>query len=305
MGFFHSIGKALFGSKPKMEQQSILTPEQTALVNNWSKYLNSQIGKGVAPYSGEEYAGSNPYFENYLNYTNPLQGNISSALTKALSGNPAYQISPETTNQIFNARVKAPAEQNWETNIIPKIEEQFAGAGALSSSGLNRALAESGRKMNTDLYSTYGNMLNNATNENASLYNSAANRALTGAGQATNINNSIFGNILRQATTEQGLQQQPLTEAYNKWQSAQPYNNPLLSALRGVNPLTPTFRNVMTGGSSGILGSAIGAAGNVLGGYLGGGGSLSGLFGGGSSGSVNVPGGYSSYVPQLFGSTYL
>ena len=265
MGLFSGIKHALFGSKPKLEQKSTLTPEQTALVNKWAKYLSGQVGKGVAPYPGEMYAGSNPLFEEYLNYTNPLESNVESALAKALSGEPAYQISPETTKEIFNTEVKAPAEQNWETNIVPELEEKYAGAGALSSSGLNRALAESARKMNTDLYSTYGNMLNNATNLNAQLSNEAANRALYGTDYANIVNNSALANTLKQALTEQSLQQQPLTEAYKKWLYSQPYNNPLLSALRLVNPTTSTFTNVLKGGSPGILGSAISAGGNILG----------------------------------------
>lgn len=80
----------------------------------------------------------------------PLFQSGSSFLQNLLSGSPeAFQ------------GFEAPFMQNFEQNIVPTIAERFAGAGtggALSSSGLNQALAQAGRNLQTDLAGLRSNL---------------------------------------------------------------------------------------------------------------------------------------------------
>jgi len=265
---------------------------------------------------------------DYMN--SPIRAFQQGALINALSGAPSYLITPEMTNEIYNLRVKNPAMQNWQTEIIPQIEEQYGGAGALSSSGLNRALSESGRKLQTGLSSVLGSMLENEENLNAHLYDTAAQRALASIGMASqpatdvmnllssisnlstadiarlldleagrwNTQQGLLSSILGGAGTMQQLQQLPLTEAYNKWGMSQPWSNPYLRYMPSA--ATPAYQTVMKQGSPGILGNLISAGGSILGGYLGGGGSLSNLFNWGTPSVATSGLGLNSYIPMMF-----
>jgi|GEM_PF-6905724 hypothetical protein len=75
---------------------------------------------------------------------NDLYGSGQSYLQNLLNGSP----------QAFQ-NFEAPYLQNFQQNIAPGIAERFAGAGtgggAMSSSGLNQALAQAGRSLQTDL----------------------------------------------------------------------------------------------------------------------------------------------------------
>ena len=261
------VGEALFGSEPEVKQYDTLLPEQKRLISKWSKFLTEQIGRGIEPYRGRRYAGTNPFYEAFFSALkrSPELTAQKEAIARALSGEPSYKTSPQLTKEIFEKRVKAPALQTWETELVPEIMEQFAGAGALSSSGLNRALAESARKLTTDLASTYGSMLEQERNLEARLAEAAANRALSAIPEAFRPLQQLVtgGELMRQ------LEQIPLQEAYEKWEMSQPWANPYLRALYGINLTTPVFETVMTGGSPGLMGSIIGAGGNILGSYLG------------------------------------
>jgi hypothetical protein len=81
----------------------------------------------------------------------PLYNQGSNFLQQLLQGGPeAFQ------------NFEAPYLQNFEQNIAPGIAERFAGAGtgggAMSSSGLQQALAQAGRGLQTDLAGLRSNL---------------------------------------------------------------------------------------------------------------------------------------------------
>lgn len=58
-----------------------------------------------------------------------------------------------------------PYLENFEQKIVPGITERFAGAGALSSSGLNQSIAQAGRGLQTDLAAQRANLKSGAINQ--------------------------------------------------------------------------------------------------------------------------------------------
>lgn len=101
------LGRFLFGSKPKMKQQTLLQPGQ-------QEGLNQLLQNPLA---------SNPLYQQGSNFLQKLLG----------GGQEAYQ------------QFEQPLLDQFQQQIVPQIAERFAGmgtgSGALSSSGLNQSLA--------------------------------------------------------------------------------------------------------------------------------------------------------------------
>ncbi len=102
------LGRFLFGSKPKMKQQSLLQPGQ-------QQGLNQLLQNPLA---------SNPLYQQGSSYLQNLLG----------GGQQAFQ------------QFEQPILDQFQQQIVPQIAERFAGmgtgGGALSSSGLNQSLSQ-------------------------------------------------------------------------------------------------------------------------------------------------------------------
>jgi|SRR5689334_9740082 len=127
-GLLGGVG-GLFGfgksKKPKMKQQSNLSPQQQQLLNPLIQALSQ---KGGVNQQGLE------QLMELLNYE------------------------PEGLEEM-----QAPALEQFNTQVIPNILERFSGVGARSSSALNQALAQGARGVTTDLAAMRANALQNAT----------------------------------------------------------------------------------------------------------------------------------------------
>lgn len=133
---------------------------------NWLSKLGFLGGLGGGYATDKKFRGGvNDFFfgkESELNPYSPealssLQGILQGG---GLQGNDLYGAGGSYLQNLLNGspeafrNFEAPYLQNFQQNIAPGIAERFAGigtGGSLSSSGLNQALAQAGRSLQTDL----------------------------------------------------------------------------------------------------------------------------------------------------------
>lgn len=108
-----SLGNAIFGNAPGVEQYGLMSPEQN---QGMQSYFNNPITNDQGYQSGSNY------------------------LQKLLSGDPAA----------FSA-FEAPIMEQFQEQTVPGIAERFAGMGAGSSSALYNSLAHAGRGLSKDI----------------------------------------------------------------------------------------------------------------------------------------------------------
>jgi hypothetical protein len=68
-----------------------------------------------------------PEEEAYLTRVPTLAEQVAAA--RARLGQPAYEITPETTEQYYQQAVRAPALREWQETVEPTIREAYAGPG--------------------------------------------------------------------------------------------------------------------------------------------------------------------------------
>ena len=116
-------------------------------VSNWNKQqkdlfaaLSPMLMKGlgkVPSYPRQMYVPETEAETRYLQRAPSIASELAEARSRLKD--PAYQITPETTEQYYQDAVKAPAMREWEQTVKPTIKESFAGPGYWSSA---RAEAE-------------------------------------------------------------------------------------------------------------------------------------------------------------------
>lgn len=276
-GVVKSIGGVLFGSDggdPEPQQTERLLPSQISLLNQLSKLLLEQLGgeggepKGVEPYPGQMYAGEQPLQTALFSY---LSGAPQTAQALQQTG---MQFITDQTPYDYEAERRfweqafvQPTREAFYEETVPALREQFAGQGALDSSGFNRALAREAQRMETGLGSQLANIL--YTGQQSYLNRQLAQRGvgLSALDQAL----AQIGMLSAAGQMQQQLAQLPLTEQYQKWAYQQPYSNPwlpLISPALGTVPYQ--VDTVVQQGSPGLLGAMAPGIGFGLGGVLGG-----------------------------------
>jgi len=234
----------LFGDDPKLDLISLLTPGQQGLLDQLTKLLGGQMGEGITPYEGQMVAGESGLQKDVFDLLGESgMGMLESAL---------QPFDPESATQYWEKSVKAPMMETWEEDIIPEIMEPFAGMGALSSGGLNRALARSGKELTTGLGATLADILFRAEESHKGRQFGAIPQIMS---------------VLGAGGTQRGIEQERLTEPFTKWQMSQPWASPWLSML-GPALGTRAYEPVVSGGSSGLLDALLPAAGTAAGGWL-------------------------------------
>jgi len=225
MGFLDT----LLGEEPEVEQMQALTPEQMAVLSKLSGVLKGQVGKGIEGYGGPLVPGASPLQSKLFGMTEDWLG----------------RQGPEAGMEYWEKAIKAPAMETWMKDVMPAIREQFIGQGMESSSGLNRALAESGQRLTTGLTGTLADVLFKAEQ---------------------GLPQNIMG-LMGVGGTQRGIEQEQMMEPYQKWQMEQPWANPWLQQL-GLGLGTKAFENVVKPGTTGLLDTMMQAGGMIGGGYL-------------------------------------
>jgi hypothetical protein len=145
-----------------------------------------------------------------------LSGNTgNSALDNALAGNMVGGISDADMNQFFTDSVQNPALKILREEILPGVNEDFAGQGNFWSSARMKGLSDTASNTASELGSARANMLMQNKVNNSQLANTAVDRALaakTGLAQslfnmggfAPNLSMQYLGTPMMYAMTQQG-----------------------------------------------------------------------------------------------------
>lgn len=134
----------LFGSNDKLKKVPSGTPQQEGLHNN---ILAQAMGMGQ---QGGGYDLANQYFNNLLG---------------------------DNQQQAFD-QFSQPYMQQFQEQILPRIAEQFAGAGALSSSGFGQSLGGAASGLQGQLANLFSQLQNQAAQQQYGQYNQLAQTGL-------------------------------------------------------------------------------------------------------------------------------
>lgn len=171
-----------------------------------SPYLNSASNYNSA-------AASQPW----LNQAAGFQG--AAAMAGSPQGIQSY-MSPYT-NSVVNG-IQNEANQNWNQNIMPEVNDKFVGFGQYGSGRNAQVLGQAAGNFQTGLSSNISNALqsgyttagNQAQNE-ANILSGLGGQSLTGATAAGNLQNQQIGNLLNQAQAAGTATNQQATNLQN------------------------------------------------------------------------------------------
>lgn len=291
-------------------------------------WVQPQIGQGVTPYPGQMVPGVSPiqqqgfgltgdmgpmvtgpqqFYQNMLTQVQPGMAGRGAGLAEETLGDILKPFDPASATEFWETSFKRPALETWREDIMPAIMEKgVRSAGTADSGPMKRELARSGETLSTNLSAQLANLL--YSGEQAQLgrqergVGQAMNLAglpsnlMAGAGQVGGMGTDILSQMLNIGGVQRGITGEQLQEPFAKWQSAQPWNNPILQNFLGTALSQPPMEVVAQQQGPGAaamlpgLGSMIGGS---KGGFLGGSG---GTGGGGIMGSWSPTGGTGSDI---------
>ncbi len=296
-------------------------------LNDW---IGPQIGQGVQPYSGQIAPGPTNLQQQAYSTAGGIdpvaQGGLS-AFQQALgsykpetSGNfldmaqdplqmALGQYDPTSATKAWQENLK-PAAELWKSDVVPFIQEKYAGQNAADSGAMNRALARSGQTFASNQSAQLANAIYGG--EQAHLGRQTQNIGMAGQlsqvpgqnlaqmGQVGGMGTDLLSQMLNIGGSQRGIQGEQSAEEANKWAYSQPYNNPYLQNFLGTalqQPGMDYYSNFGGGdggaGNAAMLGSLGSMIGGSQGGFLGGSG---GTGGGGILGDSSPTGGTGSDI---------
>lgn len=210
----------------------------------WIVPLISAAATVYSAYQGSKSKGGSAYgtegeFKTLPTKTPEQSKNINDILNQLSTTNPQafnYIRSILSNEPGAFEDFERPYKEQFEQEIVPQIAEQFAGAGALSSSGLNQSLASAGRRLSSDLAA-----------QRANLKQGAINNLLSYQGQGQQ---SMFQNYFQQG--QQGAVQQVLPmvlEYLNKANNMGGFST-TTGGGSGMNTMNQNAANVMAASGS-------------------------------------------------------
>lgn len=282
----------LFGSAPQanFSTQSTIQPQQQGLLQVLAQLLGgtgSTPAGTIAPAQGTFAAPVTGQESSVLSALQPLVGTTNApglaaggnAVNNALDVLPGalnYQAPQIDATKAFTQGVVQPVTQNFNEQVLPAIEGQFGGsAGGATGTGSLMARETAGNDLSRTLAQTGAQFKLGAdtANQSASLSSQdAILRALgitsqlattsaTLPGTSASSNVSPLLQILQAFTLPQNTQQQQISGSYSNAQQT------LADLIASFSPGTQQTLGVGTGGTQGILGPLLAAAGQVGGGY--------------------------------------
>lgn len=141
-----------FGSqkaKSRPVQLPAWNPEQQAVMTPLAQAIQRGMTAQVPAYPGQLYVPRTPEEEAYFGQVPGMAEEIAQARSRL--GQPAYQITPETTEQFYQQGIRAPMMREWQEIVEPQIRESYAGPGYWGS-----ARAEAQVKGAEELATTLG-----------------------------------------------------------------------------------------------------------------------------------------------------
>jgi hypothetical protein len=258
-----SLKSTLFGDKPSIKNVPTLSTEQKDLLNAIIAQLQGTAGTGVEAYPGDIYAGASGLNQELFDLagnilSEPGQGQdiLDQLLSQFSQPYTRPDFDPSATIDMFNTSVRTPALKEFNTEILPGIAERYAGMNAGRSGAMLKTMADAGSDLESSLSGQLSQYLYNAENQNVQdvlNYNQLSSGVLENLmGTAFDQPLQTLSGLMGIAGTEQTIDQNQLTEDYQKWMYEQPYNNPWLQQLQTLLG-TQTTQPVVSGGSSGLL----------------------------------------------------
>jgi len=160
---------------------------------------------------------------------------------------------PASATDFWEKSFKAPAMETWRDEIMPSIMERGVGMGGTADSGpMRRELARSGQNLATNLSGQLSNLL--YSGEQAQLGRQMQGAGMQGqmaqipgqlAGQGQQMASLGLGQMAGMGGEQRGIGQQFLSAEQQKWQEAQPYQNPWLQYLSTALGV-PSFDTVVS-----------------------------------------------------------
>lgn len=290
----------LFGKAPSIEQGSALDANQQALAQVLTQFLSQGMLNPTQPYGGSlnaeasetetalkgnlaallaQLGGVNVPGAPNLQLDSGMMGAIGNALTGALQ-----PFDPQATSEFFNKSIAAPMMTQFKQDILPQIQESFAGPGTYWGSARADAERKAANQVQSDLTTQLSNLMYQGQND-------AASRALQAAGlgmnyarmpaelQNMNYQNELAGvtanlqkygmagdmtgNLLNTEMQDRQMRQHANELWYQDWLRTRPENSPyaqMVMAYLGI----PTTYTAINPGTQGIVGALAGLAGQLL-----------------------------------------
>jgi len=227
---------------------------------------------GVEAYPGTRIPETPQSLQDYLSQAggylqSPMYQQGETALSRALSGQPAWDTDLGKAEDYWNQAFYQPALNQYQRQTLPQIRENFAGFGGYRTSGREEAERRSLNDLITNLQGERAGLLWNEVQSGRQAQESALQRALQAVPTAQAYQLGGLNTLLGAGQTQYQLEQAPLEEQYQNWLYQQPYNNPYLQMAQGTagqqlnNPYvvqdTPWYSN---------LGASLANAGQTAGG---------------------------------------
>jgi hypothetical protein len=280
----------LFGSEKTAETKKTprLTKSQMDLLKQLSGQVAGQVGEGVEPYPGDMAAGESELQQGLFDILNKQVGGQGGTLEQILQSGAQMaqqEYDPQEARDYWQQAFVEPTRKNFFEETMPQLREQFAGQGALSSGGFNRAVADAAADMNTQL----GAQLAKAVQQGEQQNIQERQLGLSTLDQALNEVNAL----MQAGQQQRGIEQQGLEAQMQKWRQSQPYNNPWLQQSGTALGVAPYQIDTYTkGGGSGLLGGMASGFGQGLG---------SQMVGSSSAPDYGTSPGTASYHPPAMG----
>jgi hypothetical protein len=261
MGFLDSATDFLFGSEKTAETKKTprLTQSQMDLLKQLSGQVAGQVGEGVEPYPGEMAAGESELQQGLFDILNKQVGGQGGTLEQMLQSGQQMVTQDDTFDQgaareYWQQSFVEPTRQNFYEETMPELREQFAGQGALSSGGFNRAVADAAADMETQLGGKLGEILYQGRQDFQDRQMQQQQLGLSTLDQALNEVNAL----MQAGQQQRGIEQQGLEAQMQKWQQSQPYNNPWLQQAPTALGVSPYQIDTYTkGGGTGVVGGML------------------------------------------------
>ena len=200
--------------------QSTLTHEQGSLLARLAPFLEGQIGQGISMKDAPYKSPSQQQIYDLLPGMIRDQKDELYFKSQDALGNMLGEYDPTDARNFWESSVVNPAMEKWRTDIVPAMDEMFVSRNALSSGARNRSLAESGRRLTTDLSSQLGSLLY----KDKADWRSGQLKAIP---QASALGTAQLGDL----TQLLGLSTVEAAGEMEKWKAEQAYNNPWLQYL--------------------------------------------------------------------------
>ena len=267
------------GSSPSVQtgQQPTMTPQQRRLLDLISRQAATGIEEGVDPYPGTRTPEASPLQEQLFGRLEDRQLSVMDQLDDWATGMmepEAYD--PTAAREHWQQSFVEPARQQFHEETLPGLDERYAGMGAMSGSGFEKAIADAAGRMDTQLGSQLAQLMYQDRGRHDQLGLQQQQLGLGGMDRAF----QQFSPLMQAGQMQRGIEQQQLEEDYQDWRMTQGWGNPWLQVAQVPLQAQP-FQNyaIAQQGSPGLLGSMMPGIGQGIGqaipGMLSGGGNYS------------------------------